>query len=262
MLTIVPRRNFRIDPEARRSMRLDTTLDAFCSHEHPDLLRRIQEVRTPYVRALGWSVPGELDQDGYDQRDDTIHLVKWKRDRGGILASMRLTPVQEWTESLSLRQLEAAPALHEQGLQHLKRLLGDTPQRTWDLTRLVHPLYGARPEQVLDGIGELVGMGIEATAGADDAWVLLLTPEMKDAFAQIGLPPVVLAGGRVSETDHYDTLLCVVYPARVLAAASRRRRSSRTLEHVARGRRFIRGVRAAYDANGSREQATDGLIAV
>lgn len=226
-------------------MRLDTTLDAFCSAEHPDLLRRSQELRAPYVRALGGQVPGTLDQDGYDDRDDTIHLVKWKRDRGGILASMRLTPISSWDGALSIQQLAAAPAIREQGLERLRQLLGHAPHGTWDLTRLVHPLYGARPEQVLDGISELVGMGTEATGDADPAWVVLLTPEMKTAFDQLGLPATVLAGGRVSETDRFDTLLCVVRPARIVAAASRRR-ENRTLGLIARGRQFIRGVHAAH----------------
>lgn len=175
----------------------------------------VLEERLRFVRALKWLPEDHVDDsDRYDNTPETYHLTRRAED-GRVLATMRLTKIENIKESLSYEMLH--------GNQELQEVIAGQQSTVadgelWDLTRLSFPLDGSQQSaRIDDAMVELFGMGeYISTLGAGEKgavyWIFTTTSWMKKFFDDHGIEYQMLGQGALTNADGRPekTLFCSV----------------------------------------------------
>lgn len=177
----------------------------------------VLECRRRFIAANNWSPSCDEGDDDYDQHPRTFHLAK--RDaEGTVLAAMRLTPLENPLEAMSLTMLSANPHLHDAAWAHVDAMsAGDRPLQFWDLTRLViAPDYRPRKE-ALGAAMELFGAGLfstssEAPEAAPPVWLFATTDDLERYLRHTGIDITTVASGKAAPGDARNTHFCTVEP--------------------------------------------------
>lgn len=213
-------------------------------------------LRLRYVIEQGWLTSISTDDDVYDISPDTAYFIRtdgtparWEPAR--VAAGMRITRVPSFRESLTWSMLAATPAAQRTIEREHAALLADVDRRAaspghglWDLTRLVSLTDGSLPAPtIIQSVYELFGMALYKTVvepGTDPVWMCLTTHTVERLFTMSGFECTVLFRGRVSSSDDYDCVLCLINPRAVYDAIGR----SDQLAH----RRAYKNILSGYEA--------------
>ena len=184
----------------------------------------IMKLRADFVRDMGWT-KDEDDTDIYDGRDSTFHIAKYSPE-GQLIATMRLTKVDSAKDCLShtmtrgLKEMYAA--IDNKTADIDESAAGDG---IWDLTRLVHPLDGSvSTRDIVFAITDMIGVAIAKTSdekqGENLTWVYTTTPAIKHTLDGLGIVGEVIAKGRISPEDEYESYFCTIKPFAALKYAN------------------------------------------
>lgn len=222
--------------------------------ENATELKDLKELRSKFVSLMGWFPEGHEDDDRYDRMDETFHLAIRDYESTKIVAGLRLTQVESFEKSLSWSMIEN----HDEMTDQIKGHINERGQNTfdelnrltdegnvWDLTRLVNPLDGSvDATQMVGAIVELFAVGTALTAQRNDEiektedlkWIFATTPLLKQSLDRLGIGHEVLARGRVSPEDEYESYFCVTEPMNVLQSLyNKQDKYAFTIQHVADG---------------------------
>lgn len=184
---------------------------------------KLVDLRTGFVRRMGWPLNGEKDGDRYDHLADTEHYFT-EGELGEIRSTMRLTKVDSIDEILSLEMLTSNLEMQGAARQHLVALYDEDPQlEIHDLTRLVfNPTL--RRNQMPDPMLRMFVPAMMETALCRDnpqstVWVFAVMEGMSSVLGGMGVDSTSLARGRVSEGDPYKTEFCYIRPFEATKAA-------------------------------------------
>ncbi|MEO7126355.1 MAG: hypothetical protein ABI034_09540 [Nakamurella sp.] len=202
---------------------------------------------------MGWLDDLVTDHDTYDDTDHTLYLVR-SADAPNevpsptIRAGLRITQVGSFYESLTWNMLASNAGNQADIISNNFALISDINRQAvesavglWDITRLVCPLDDSVSKlEVIQSIYELLGMAMYKTVvepDADPVWMFLTTPTMKRLFEMSGIECTVLFAGHVTDTDDYDSFLCVARPrsAYMSVRNSHRTATKRVLTRVLDG---------------------------
>lgn len=198
-------------------------VDMSVGRSSPRLLEDLRATETNFITPMGrggeladrW---GDSDEDRYDRCASTLHVALREHRNNSIIASLRLTPLEAVTDSLTWAALsdgirrDAAAHRDWTALQHSGSL--------WDLTRLVNIFdRGARPGHRVGTILELLSLA----AGLSQActperlrrevrWIFATNGLFQDCLNGLGIELTVLAGGKIRPGDKAKTYLCALDP--------------------------------------------------
>lgn len=181
------------------------------------------ELRTDFVRKMGWIGEGQRDGDDYDLLSDTKHYF-WRDETGEIASTMRLTgpfSASSLDEVLSLQMLSGNDRMHREAKKGLEGLAAESPNvQLYDLTRLVSR-EGVDRRELADAMMRMFVPAMNDTAPIDGAgshdvvWVFSSILSMRRMLDRMGISCTVLTRGLVSEKDsqtHGDTEFCYIRP--------------------------------------------------
>lgn len=194
------------------------------------LLEAFTQLRTDYVLQENWPIHHSgVDFDEYDVRLDTEYVVASAGNQ--VVAGMRLTPVDSIEESMSYDMWNYAGDRESFLIQFRNSMnqinIGKNEQ-LWDITRLVTEanILATRSskKKVESRAGLLKILAAAATIKKDNkdtVWVFTTTQKMRHFMDRNSFKVSVIASGVISETDGYESSLCLIRPHEVIAHIKR-----------------------------------------
>lgn len=185
----------------------------------------VLDLRLKYVESMGWLKPGRVsDRDRYDEDGvGTVHISH--RGAGSeVVAAMRLTPVDDFEDSLSFREMIGSDRQYQESVRrHLANHSTEQPAsvQTWDLTRLVHDTSVERSGQLLPAFLGMFGAGLATTAPRDGSsvetrWVFITTDQIRRTLDVCGIEYYDLGQSSASSTEEIS-YCCLVKPVEAMS---------------------------------------------
>jgi hypothetical protein len=174
--------------------------------------------RHKYMQRMGWEL--EAEHDRYDDDPKTTNILITD-DRDRLIVGMRLTPVDDYKESLSWEMLKMAPQM-QQEVTESGRL--DSEKMVWDLTKLVQGDTKFDPELSREAIGRLFGEGLQDSRrpGADEpVWVFAITKPLFRLLSANGMHLRALSQGRINSDDRTESVFGYVHTIEDLRKSAR-----------------------------------------
>lgn len=181
------------------------------------------QLRTDYVLQENWPVDASgVDVDEYDKNDSTRYIVAVAK--GQVVAGLRLTPVTSIESSLSYRMWERAYDIDAKNA--LKNYAHTTSfqdgDQLWDVTRLVtevNILATKNPRTKAEsraGLLKILAVAGSITNGKTPVWHFTTTGAMYRFMQRNKFHSKVVASGKISSDDEYDSYLCIARPGDII----------------------------------------------
>lgn len=181
------------------------------------------QLRTDYVLQENWPIDASgIDVDEYDRTDSTRYVIATAR--GQVVAGLRLTPVSRIADSLSYRMwahaydLEAKQALNE----YVTHEVHSEDYKLWDVTRLVteaNILATKNPRTRAEsraGLLKILAVAANLLDSKTPVWIFTTTGAMYRFMQRNAFHCEVIASGKISMDDEYESYLCVAKPIDII----------------------------------------------
>jgi N-acyl-L-homoserine lactone synthetase len=206
------------------------TMGAVGEKQNLQLMEGFTQLRTDYVLQESWPIHHSgIDYDEYDGRLDTQYVVASVGNQ--VVAGMRLTPIDTIESSMSYDMWNNAGDKENFLLQFntsMSNINFSEHEQLWDVTRLVTEANilatQSSKKKAESRAGLLKILAAAATISTDSkesVWVFTTTQKMRQFMDRNSFKVSVIASGTISESDGYESSLCIIRPHEVIAHLKR-----------------------------------------
>lgn len=161
------------------------------------------EQRHNYMRKMGWKLDKEHDH--YDDNPKTTNILI-SDDEDKLIVGMRLTPVENYQQSLSWEMLKTAPQMRQEVIDSGNL---DLTAPVWDLTKLVQGDTRFSSEISQEAIGRLFGEGLQdsrVTGSDEPTWIFAITKPLFRILSSSGMHLRALSQDRINPNDRTESV--------------------------------------------------------